>query len=205
MALFLGFMEFPPFAFAKYVKSCVLRRLRECKLSVAERLGEFSMGKPGIVIDTPGFGQRVIHKIVSDYTGTLSCRGKLVPGARSRLRRLMKLVDIEVITADSYGTARQQLKGIAVPNMLKRKRHDVEKRDFVRRFELRHVAAFGNGNNDRLLLQAVKIGGGIAITVDNGEGCALDAILHANIFIVGAANALDLLLNPTACKATLRF
>lgn len=163
------------------------------------------MGKPGIAIDIPGFGRRVIRTVISDYTGTLSCRGNLAPGAKARLRRLLRLVDLEIITADSYGTARQQLKGIAAPHMLHRKRHDIEKRDFARRFNLQSVAAFGNGNNDRLLLKAVRAGGGIAVAVDNGEGCALDALSHANIFIMGAANALDLLLNPTACKATLRF
>ena len=166
---------------------------------------EGGMAKPGIAIDIPGFGRRVIRTVISDYTGTLSRRGKLSPGVKVRLRRLLKLVDIEIITADSYGTAGRQLRGIAVPHMLQRKRHDVEKRDFARRFALRDVAAFGNGNNDRLLLQAVRAGGGIAVAVDNGEGCAVDALSRANIFIVGAANALDLLLNPTASKATLRF
>ena len=29
------------------------------------------MTKPGIAIDIPGFGKRVIHTIVSDYTRTL--------------------------------------------------------------------------------------------------------------------------------------
>ncbi|MGD0957511.1 MAG: ATPase P [Candidatus Acidiferrales bacterium] len=163
------------------------------------------MKKPGILIDIPGFGRRVIHTVISDYTGTLSCYGKLVPGSKPRLRRLLKLVNLEIVTADSYGTAHQQLKGITVPNMLKQRRHDIEKRDFARQFKLKNVAAFGNGNNDRLLLRAVKESGGLAIAVDNGEGCALDALLHANIFVVGAVNALNLLLIPTACKATLRF
>jgi len=163
------------------------------------------MRKPGIAIDIPGFGKRVIHTIVSDYTGTLSCRGKLSPGVRPRLRRLVKLVDLEIVTADTYGTARQQLRGIAVPNMLRKNRQDIEKRDFAKKFDLRHVAAFGNGNNDRLLLRAVKNAGGIAIAVDNGEGCALDALTNANILIFGAASALDLLLNTNALKATLRF
>jgi len=163
------------------------------------------MKKPGITIDIPGFGKRVIHTIVSDYTGTLSCYGRLVPGAKPRLVRLLKLVDLEVITADSYATAERELKGIVVPNRLKATRHDVEKRNFVRRFKLKHVAAFGNGNNDRLLLAVVKKFGGLAIAVDNGEGCALDAQRNAHIFISGAAHALDLLLRPTACVATLRF
>ena len=163
------------------------------------------MTKPGILLDIPGFGKRLIRAVISDYTGTLSHRGKLVPGVKSRLRRLLAVVDLEIITADSYGTAAAQLKGVVEPHMLRSKRHDVEKRDFARRFALRHVAAFGNGNNDRLLLRAVKAGGGITVAVDNGEGCAVDTLVHANIFIVDAASALDLLLRPTACKATLRF
>jgi len=163
------------------------------------------MTKPGIAIDIPGFGKRVIRTIISDYTGTLSCRGRLTPGVRSRLLRLEKLVDLEIVTADTYGTARKQLRGIAVPNMLRKNRQDIEKRDFAKKFDLRHVAAFGNGNNDRLLLRAVKNAGGIAIAVDNGEGCALDAFTNGNILIYGAANALDLLLNTNAIRATLRF
>lgn len=163
------------------------------------------MTKARIVLDIPGFGRRVIRTVISDYTGTLSRRGRLTPGVKLSLRRLLRLVDVEIITADSYGTAGAQLKGIVEPRRLRTKRHDIEKRDFARRFDLRHVAALGNGNNDRLLLQAVRMGGGIAIAVDNGEGCAVDALRRANIFVIGAANALDLLLNPTACKATLRF
>lgn len=163
------------------------------------------MRKPGIALDIPGFGRRVIRTVISDFTGTLSYGGKIAPATKSRLRRLLRLVDLHVITADSYGTAGPQLAGIAEPHMLRSRPHDIEKRAFARRFDLRHVAAFGNGNNDRLMMQAVRAGGGIAIAVDNGEGCAVDTLRRANIFITGAANALDLLLNPTAAKATLRF
>lgn len=163
------------------------------------------MKKPGILIDIPGFGRRVIHTVISDFTGTLSCNGKLSPGTKPRLRQLLRLIDLKIITADSYRTARQQLKGITAPNTLRQKRHDIEKRSFARQFKLKNVAAFGNGNNDRLLLQVVKESGGLAVAVDNGEGCALDALLNANILVVGAVNALNLLLTPTACKATLRI
>jgi soluble P-type ATPase len=69
----------------------------------------------------------------------------------------------------------------------------------------RYVASFGNGNNDRLHLKVVKEAGGLAIAVENGEGCALEAILNANVFVAGAVNAFDLLLEPTRLRATLRF
>ncbi len=73
-----------------------------------------------------------------------------------------------------------------------------------RRLEPKLVAAFGNGRNDVLMLRAVKNAGGLAVAIDNGEGCAVEALQNADIFIVGIANGLDLLLDPTRCKATLR-
>jgi len=124
---------------------------------------------------------------------------------KSKLRQLNSLVDLHIVTADSYGTAEKELAGITKPHLLQTARHDIEKADYVSQFELEHVAAFGNGNNDRLMLKVVKEGGGIAIAVDNGEGCATDAILNANLFVTGAGNALDLLLDPVRLKATLRF
>ena len=61
--------------------------------------------------------------------------------------------------------------------------------------------ALGNGQNDRLMLKAAKIG----IAVTEGEGCAVDAIMAANIQVTRAVDALDLLLHPKRLKATLRF
>jgi soluble P-type ATPase len=163
------------------------------------------MTKPGIAIDIPGFGLRDIRIVVSDYTGTHSRGGSVRPAVRKRLRKLAKLVDLHVITADSFGSAAEELRGITKPYLLRTSRHDEEKATYVCRFDLTHVAAFGNGNNDRLMLKAVKEGGGLAVAVDNGEGCAIDTMLNAHLFIAGAAHAIDLLLDPTRLKATLRF
>jgi soluble P-type ATPase len=43
------------------------------------------MSKPGIVIEIPGFGSRIIRVVVSDYTGTLAFGGKLVSGVKEQL------------------------------------------------------------------------------------------------------------------------
>jgi soluble P-type ATPase len=163
------------------------------------------MDKPGIVIDIPGFGERHVRIAVSDYTGTYSFGGAIEPDVNKKLRELAALVDFHIVTADSFGTAERELAGIATPYKLRTGRHDIEKAGYVSQFDLRCVAAFGNGNNDRLMLKAVKEGGGLAIAVDNGEGCAIDAMRNADVFVVGAANAIDLLLDPLRLKATLRF
>ena len=164
-----------------------------------------SATKTGIAIDIPGFGRREIQIVVSDYTGTHSRGGLVDARVRKRLKKLAKLVDLHIVTADSFGTAEKELKGIAQPHVLRTGQLDVEKAAYVSRFALEHVAAFGNGNNDRLMLKAVKEGGGLAVAVDNGEGCAVDALLNAHLLICGAAQAIDLLLDPTRAKATLRF
>lgn len=165
------------------------------------------MRTSSIEIKIPGLGDRAIHTVICDYTGTLSCRGRLVPGVKEQLSELMKRVDLHIITADSYGTADSELTGLVKPYHLKKQegRHDIEKQEYVEQFAPQHVAAFGNGNNDRLLLKRVKEAGGLAIAVDNGEGCAIDAVMNSHLLIVGAVNALNLLLEPNACKATLRF
>jgi len=163
------------------------------------------MDKAGIAVDIPGLGRRHLTTVVSDYTGTYSFGGAIAAEVKRKLTDLAKLVDLHVVTADTFGTAEAQLAGIAMPYKLRTDRHDAEKAAYVAQFDLAHVAAIGNGNNDRLMLQAVKQGGGLAIAVDNGEGCAVDAMLNANLFVVGAVNAIDLLLDPRRLKATLRF
>jgi soluble P-type ATPase len=164
------------------------------------------MKRPGIAIDIPGFGKLQINSVLSDYTGTLTFSGKLVPGVRDRLRRLAELVDVHVVTADTFGTAAKELKGLPlVCRRLNGQKEDVQKARYAEELNPRYVASFGNGNNDRRHLKLVKEAGGLAVAVENGEGCALEAILNANFLVVGAVNALDLLLEPTRLRATLRF
>ena len=164
------------------------------------------MKKPGIAIEIPGFGKLQINAILSDYTGTLSFSGKLVTGVKDRLVRLAQLVDIHVVTADTFGTAEKELKGLPVVcRRLEGSREDVQKQRYAMELNPHCLASLGNGNNDRLHLKLVKEAGGLAIAVENGEGCALDAILNSNILVFGAVNALDLLLEPIRLRATLRF
>jgi soluble P-type ATPase len=86
------------------------------------------MRKPGITINIPGFGKVQINSILSDYTGTLACGGKLVLGVKERLLRLAERVDIHIVTADSFGTAEEELKALPlVCRRLKREKEDVQK------------------------------------------------------------------------------
>jgi len=162
--------------------------------------------KKSIIIRIPGFGDREIRTLICDYTGTLSCRGELVNGVKERLIQLSHSLDIHIISADTHATAKKNLGDLPLTfHVINGPGQDCKKRDYLADFAPEHTAAIGNGNNDRLMLQDVKERRGLAIAVDNGEGCSTGAIMNSHLLIHGAINALDLLLNTDSLVATLRI
>jgi soluble P-type ATPase len=168
--------------------------------------------KPGIPIDIPGFGQLHIKTICSDFTGTLSWKGKLIGGVKKRLRELSRDVDIHVVTSDTRKAAAPELKAltkkgrVTLVDSITDKDHAAYKEKYMRALglELREIAVFGNGRNDANWLKAVKDAGGLAVAVDIGEGCATEALTIATVFVSGITNALDLLLDTKRVIGTLR-
>ncbi len=155
-----------------------------------------------IEIDIPGFGIARLEHLVSDFTGTLSVDGILLPKVEARLNKLSELMKIHILTADTFGKAQAALNGVKCEmHILTGENHDVQKEEYVNKLGPESVVALGNGKNDRKMLKAAKIG----IAVTEGEGCAVDAIMAADIHVRGALDGLDLLLNTKRCKATLRF
>jgi soluble P-type ATPase len=153
-------------------------------------------------LDVPGFGSVKLKYLVSDFTGTLSVDGRLFPRAKKQLNKISDFLDVHVLTADTFGSARTALYGVKCEvQILEGDNHDIQKEEFVRKLGRESVIALGNGNNDRKMLKAAKIG----IAVCLKEGCSIDAITSANIVVTSTTDALDLLLNPKRLKATLRF
>jgi soluble P-type ATPase len=150
----------------------------------------------------PGFGQVELMHCVTDFTGTLSVDGRLLPGVREGLNTLAKVVEVHVLTADTFGMARAELAGVDCEvYILTGENHDVQKEEFVRELGADSVIAMGNGNNDRLMLKAARLG----IAVCLAEGCARDAIDAADILVMSPLDAFNLLASPNRLKATLRF
>ena len=153
-------------------------------------------------LDIPGFGLIKLEHLVSDFTGTLSVDGGLLPGVKKRLNEISKILTIHVLTADTFGKARTELQGMNCEvHILTGKSHDVQKEEFVRKLDAEKIIALGNGNNDRRMLKAAKIG--VAVCLE--EGCSKDAIFSSDIIVKSAVDAFDLLLYPKRLKATLRF
>ena len=153
-------------------------------------------------LDIPGFGYIKLGHFVSDFTGTLSVDGKLLPGVKEGLFQIAKLLTVHVLTADTFGKARAELKGVSCEvHILEGATLDRQKEEFVHKLGAEGVIALGNGNNDRRMLKAARIG--IAVCLD--EGCSIDALISADIFVKSPVDAFDLVLHHKRLKATLRY
>jgi soluble P-type ATPase len=157
-----------------------------------------------IQIDIPGFGPIEIAHVVTDFTGTLSEDGMLCEGVRERMNRLAEHLQVHVLTADTFGSARKELAGINctvhVMDVPGGTLHEA-KEAYIRQLGPDGVFAMGNGNNDALMLSAAKVG----VVVCLREGCAGDALRASDVLVTSAEDALDLLLHPNRLKATLRY
>jgi soluble P-type ATPase len=162
--------------------------------------------KRGVILNIPGFGDRHVTTLLSDYDGTLSCDGTVTAELRSRLNELSQKVDVHILTADRKVKSRACLGGLPLTvHILSASDQDIQKRDYLKQFKPVNVAVFGNGNNDRLLLQAVKTNGGLCVAVSNGEACSIDALLNSHLLVRSALEALNVLLKPDRFIATLRY
>lgn len=154
-----------------------------------------------IEIDIPGKEKLTLYYLVSDFTGTLSVDGNLVPGVKEKLNQLAEKLKIYILTADTFGKAKTALEGVkAEVIILSPGKEDEQKEEFVKKLGEEKVVAFGNGRNDRKLLKIAKIG--IAVLLD--EGCAVETLLNADIVVKSPLDAIELLLNPKRLIADLR-
>ena len=154
-----------------------------------------------IDIDIPDYGRASISHVVLDYNGTLAVDGRLIEGIAEALNRLAEAVEIHVVTADTFGVARDQLKGVRCTVAILPKDDQAEAK-------LRHLKGLGasgcfvvgNGRNDRKMLKAARIG----VAVIQREGAASKAVAAADVVSTDILDALALLENPKRLIAVLR-
>jgi len=154
-----------------------------------------------ITTTIPDFGHLELQHLVTDYNGTLALDGLLHAGVRERLRGLARLLTIHVITADTFGVARQQLAGLPVQlTIIDQEGQADAKLRYVESIGAERTVAVGNGRNDRKMLAAAALG----IALIQEEGLAAETLRNADLLATSAQDALDLLANPERIRATLR-
>lgn len=154
-----------------------------------------------ISVDIPGFGKLELAHLVLDYNGTLALDGRLLPGVAEALCGLAQSIRIHVITADTFGTAREQLADLPIELTITPADGQANaKLQFVSALGANTVVAIGNGRNDRKMLDAAALG----IALIQREGGATEAIASADLASTSVIDALELLRNPKRLVATLR-
>lgn len=154
-----------------------------------------------LVIDVPGYKELTLKHLVLDYNGTLAVDGMLLERAGEKLNALAKNLEVHVITADTFGKAKEQLGGVNCQlHIAPKDNQDQIKLDYINSLGADNVVAVGNGRNDRLMLQAAILG----IVVLQREGVSAQSLLSADVVCQNIDDALDLLANPLRLVATLR-
>ncbi|MFZ2960781.1 MAG: ATPase P [Candidatus Ozemobacteraceae bacterium] len=152
-------------------------------------------------IDIPGFRVLTLSHLVLDYNGTLAIDGLLIPCVGEVLNELSRHLAVHVVTADTFGRAKEQLQKISCTlDVLGKDSQGAAKQRFVRALGAEQVAAVGNGRNDRLMVAEASLG----IAVVQAEGAARETCLVASIICPTILDALGLLQNPRRLIATLR-
>jgi soluble P-type ATPase len=154
-----------------------------------------------IEIDIPGYKTLQLSHLVLDHNGTLAVDGLLVAGVRDSLNRLSADMAVHVLTADTFGKAKSQLKGVPCKlSILPSANQDIGKLEYVKKLGAEHAVCIGNGRNDRLMLKEAALG--IAVILE--EGTAAETLASADVICKDILSALELLSNPLRLTATLR-
>jgi soluble P-type ATPase len=158
-------------------------------------------GRKMMEIEIPGWGNMEVEQIVLDMNGTLASDGRVSAEVKKKINSLSEKVKIYVLTADTQGTADEEVRGMNA-EIVKVPEEDSanEKLNFLKTMTPETTVAIGNGSNDQLILKEA----GLAIAVLGDEGISLFAMKHADILVKDVSDALNLFLKPRRLIATLR-
>ena len=150
-------------------------------------------------ITIPGVGEYMLTTIVLDLNGTLSVRGKLVPGVAVRLKKLQKNgFRIVLFSGDTRGTAASIARRLGIESVITASATDKARE--LKKCGPKNTVAIGNGQIDGLMLRAARIG----IVTLQTEGVHIQTLLAADIVTTSIIDALDMLLDHQTLISTLR-
>lgn len=155
-----------------------------------------------ILLNIPGHDSIKVKNIVFDFNGTLAVDGVLVAGLSEKMDALsQKGVDIYILTADTFGTTRNQCQHLPVKiEIFSKENVSRNKEIFVKKLGPENTITVGNGRNDFSMF-AISI---LSICVIGKEGCCTKSMMASDIVVNNPMDALDLLLNNDRIVATFR-
>ncbi len=154
-----------------------------------------------IKVQIPGRDSFLFEYAIFDMNGTLTVDGVLSSNVKEKLIALSKQLKLFVLTADTFGKAKEVFKSLPVELTIVDKNNGQDsKLEFIEKLGAEKCVAFGNGFNDVKMLKTAKLG----IAVIGDEGLCVEAVVNADICVKNIEHAIDLLLNRSRLVATLR-
>ncbi|ASJ09253.1 HAD family hydrolase [Thermococcus siculi] len=147
-------------------------------------------------MEIPNYGKLEFKAVLFDLNGTLGESGRMGEEVRHLLERLADRYTVVVLSADTFGTLEEELKGL--PVRIERVSSGVEKAEIARGYA--PYAAVGNGNNDVAMLEGAEL----AFCVIGREGATVEALLASDIVVTDVKDAIAMLLDERKLMATLR-
>ncbi|OQX56924.1 MAG: haloacid dehalogenase [Helicobacteraceae bacterium 4484_230] len=150
------------------------------------------------MIEIPNDRRFELRSIVCDYNGTIAKDGRVVDGVKALMDELAQKYRIYVVTADTFGSVKEELKEFDVSvKVLSSHDHTGEKADFIKELGADSSVAIGNGNNDVLMLKTAAL----SVALMGDEGCSKETLLNSDIVCKNIIDALELFLYQKSSSA----
>lgn len=154
-----------------------------------------------IKIEIPERGIIELENILIDFNGTIAVDGKVKEDIKNKLKELSELLNVIILTSDSYGTARDECAKLGLRVMTyPRGCSGMHKQEMVYVLGADKTASIGNGFNDMEMFEASVL----SVAVIEKEGMSSKLIQKSDLLTRSINEALDLFLIPNYIKSDLR-
>lgn len=154
-----------------------------------------------IKIEIPGRFTYIIENAVFDYNGTIASNGNISQSVREKINELSKLVNVYVLTADTYGSAAKECSGLNLKLLTFSNCLAADfKAKIVSDLGNDNSICFGNGYNDIKMFDKALL----KVAVLGDEGMCSELLFKSDIIVKSIEDGINLLLNPKSLIADLR-
>ena len=155
-----------------------------------------------ILLNIPGYKRIEVRNVVFDFNGTIAEDGILIDGIKEKIKELSdKNVNIYILTADTFGSVREQCIGLPVKiETFDKENASGEKKKVIEKLGYDITVTIGNGRNDLEMFESSII----SIAVIGKEGCFAKTLCGADIVVNNIMDAIEVLLKNNRIKATMR-
>lgn len=144
-------------------------------------------------------GEFEITTIVLDLNGTLAVQGRIVEGAKERIKILSDLgIRVILLTADRRGNAKEMCEALGIE--LFKANSSEEKADLFRQLDAEKTVSIGNARIDIGMFKYAKL----SIATLQAEGIHTGILEHVDIIVPSINNALDLFIDRNSLNATMQ-